>query len=69
MVIATLYGYKIKGEEKGRYTSFQGQGLMKFLFALELAFTILNSLCLGGVPLLWQSLPAGAYTPAHIANL
>lgn len=40
MVIATLYRYKIKGEENGKYTSFQGQGLMNFLFALELAFVI-----------------------------
>ena len=31
MVIATLYGYKIKGEENGKHTSFQGQGLMNFL--------------------------------------
>ena len=31
MVIATLYGCKIKGEENEKHTSFQGQGLMNFL--------------------------------------
>lgn len=36
MVIATLYGYEIKGEKNVKRVCFQGQSLMNILFAYNL---------------------------------
>ena len=62
MVIVTLYGYKIKGEENEKHTSFQDQGLMNFLCSwsgdiYDLKFSLLmRCFTLLMVPACWSLL-------------
>ena len=62
MVIVTLYGYKTKGEENEKHTSFQDQGLMNFLCSwsgdiYDLKFSLLmKCFTLLMVPACWSSL-------------